>query len=190
MLTPDVADINTQSQTNHTDNISLLYVDDEPDLLFIGKLFLERIGGFTVETIASVHEAINSPHIGSYDAIVSDYQMPDMDGIAFLKVIREKYGDIPFLLFTGRGREEIAIEAINNGADFYIQKGGEPKAQFVELAHKIKQAVRRRRAETEQLQQFNELVRTKEALQESEGKFRALVETTPDAILNDIINCA
>ena len=54
---------------------------------------------------------------------------------------------IPFILFTGRGREEVVIEALNSGADFYLQKGGEPVAQFKELEHKVKEAVRRARAE-------------------------------------------
>ena len=57
--------------------------------------------------------------------------MPDTDGIAFLRKIRES-SDIPFILFTGRGREEVVIDAINNGVDFYLQKGGDPKSQFVE----------------------------------------------------------
>jgi PAS domain S-box-containing protein len=79
----------------------------------------------------------------NYDVIVSDFQMPHMDGIEFLKQVRAVKGDIPFILFTGRGREEVVIEAINSGADFYLQKGGQPKAQFAELAHKIRQLVRR-----------------------------------------------
>jgi len=178
----ELKEISDNIQLNQNDTISLLYVDDEQDLLIVGKIFLERTGGFTVETMTSAKEALNSPFIQSYDAIVSDYQMPGMNGIEFLKVIREKHGDIPFILFTGRGREEIVIEAINNGADFYLQKGGEPKSQFAELSHKIKQAVRSRRAEKERQEQFNELVRIKEALEESESKFRAIVETTPDAI--------
>ncbi len=41
----------------------------------------------------------------------------------------------------------VVIEAINSGADFYLQKGGQPRAQFAELAHKVRQAVQRRRAE-------------------------------------------
>ena len=57
--------------------------------------------------------------------------MPVMDGISLLKSIRQRDGDIPFILFTGRGREEVVIDALNNGADFYIQKGGDIKAQFV-----------------------------------------------------------
>ncbi len=127
--------------------ISVLYVDDEQDLLTIGRIYLERQGGFTVDTVSSAHEALSSGKIRSVDAIVSDYQMPGMDGIAFLKAVRDEFTDIPFILFTGRGREEIVIEAINNGADFYLQKGGDPRAQFAELAHKIRQAVWRRQAE-------------------------------------------
>ncbi len=75
--------------------------------------------------------------------------MPEMDGIAFLKEVRSRYDTIPFILFTGRGREEIVIQALNDGADFYLQKGGHPIAQFVELSHKIVQAVSRKKAEKE-----------------------------------------
>jgi len=132
---------------NESSLISVLYVDDETDLLMIGKIFLERSGLFKVDIISSAEKALSSSCIQSYDAIVSDYQMPRMDGIEFLKKIREQYGDIPFILFSGRGREEVVIEAINNGADFYIQKGGDPISQFEELSHKIKQAVRRKQAE-------------------------------------------
>jgi PAS domain S-box-containing protein len=130
--------------------ISVLYVDDEKSLLEIARLYLEESGDFRVGTAASAAEALASFGILSYDAIVSDYMMPGMDGIAFLKAVRARSADMPFILFTGRGREEVVIEAINNGADFYLQKGGDPEAQFAELKHKIRQAVRRRNAEVEQ----------------------------------------
>jgi tetratricopeptide (TPR) repeat protein/CheY-like chemotaxis protein len=126
---------------------SVLYVDDEPNLLAIGKLFLERSGEFTVDTKESVQEGLAVFGSRHFDAIISDYQMPEKDGIQFLKEVRSDYGDVPFILFTGRGREEVVIEAINSGADFYIQKGGDPKSQFAELAHKIKQAVMKKHAE-------------------------------------------
>ena len=148
---------------------SILYVDDEPALLEIGKFFLEQSGDFQVAVMASAQEALDSPALGTYDAIVSDYQMPGMDGIEFLKAVRERYGDLPFLIFTGRGREEVVIEAINNGADFYVQKGGDPTAQFAELAHKIRHAVLRKQAERSQ--------------GESERRLADIIDFLPDAML-------
>jgi PAS domain S-box-containing protein len=147
--------------------ISILYVDDEQDFLFIARRFLELSGNVRVDTMTSAQEAMNSPRIHLYDAIVSDYQMQGMNGITFLKAVREKYGDIPFILFTGRGREEVVIEAINNGADFYLQKGGDPQSQFAELAHKIHQAVRRKMAER--------------SLLDSEKRLSDIIEFLPDA---------
>ena len=127
--------------------ISILYVDDEPGLLEIGKLFLEDSGDVHVDTEVSARAALVTLEKTSYDAIISDYQMPEMDGIAFLVQVRSRFPDLPFILFTGRGREEVVIEAINNGADFYLQKGGDPTSQFSELSHKVRLAVRWRKAE-------------------------------------------
>ncbi len=125
---------------------SILYVDDEPDLLEIGKIFLERSGTFHVDTMESAILALERIRNSSYDAIISDYQMPQMDGIAFLKEIRHEYPDLPFIIFTGKGREEVVIAALNNGADHYLQKGGEPTAQFAELAHNLNLSIERRRS--------------------------------------------
>jgi PAS domain S-box-containing protein len=146
---------------------SLLYVDDEPGLLEIGKLFLESTGDFTVTTVPSGQDGLSRLGQQSFDAVVSDYQMPEMDGIDFLKAVRKSFGSIPFILFTGRGREEVVIEAINNGVDFYLQKGGDPRAQFAELAHKIRQAISRRQAEY--------------ALMDSERRLADLINFLPDA---------
>ena len=125
----------------------ILYVDDEPALLEIGKLYLEQSGQFSVDVITSAPDALPLLNSKTYDAIISDYQMPEMDGIEFLKKVRASGKTIPFILFTGRGREEIVIQALNEGADFYLQKGGEPQSQFTELIHKTQQAIQRRRAE-------------------------------------------
>jgi PAS domain S-box-containing protein len=175
----------------------VLYVDDEPSLLELAKLFLEQGGEFSVDTTESTPDALSRMQATRYDAIIADYQMPVMDGIELLKAVRERFEDIPFILFTGRGREEVVIEAINNGADFYIQKGGAPTAQFAELAHKIRQAVTRHRVkdelraayeqltatEEELRSQLEELVDNQDALKRSEDKFRALVEYSLDAIV-------
>jgi PAS domain S-box-containing protein len=122
-------------------------VDDDENLLEIVKIFLEEKGSIRVDTVISAKDAQGKLAINKYDAIISDYEMPGMNGIEFLKYIRKKHGDLPFILFTGKGREEVVIQAINNGADFYLQKGGEPESQFAELSHKIRQAVQRRSAE-------------------------------------------
>lgn len=127
--------------------ISVLYVDDETTLLDIGKIYLERAGNITVETTTSAISALDLISGGHYDVIVSDYQMPEMDGIAFLKILRTTRPDLPFIIFTGKGREEVAVEAFESGADFYLQKGGAPRPQFTELAKKIVTAYEHRRGE-------------------------------------------
>jgi len=126
---------------------SVLYVDDEPMLLELAKIFLEQTGDFRVDTLTSAPAALDILARTSYDCIISDYQMPVMDGIVFLKTVRSRGNALPFIIFTGKGREEVVIEALNSGADFYLQKGGDPRAQFAELAHKIKQAIGIRRAQ-------------------------------------------
>ncbi|NLZ30520.1 MAG: PAS domain S-box protein, partial [Methanomicrobiales archaeon] len=141
---------------------TILYVDDESALLEITKLFLERAGDIAVDTTTNPLEAYEMIVAGRYDAVVSDYLMPEMDGIALLKRVRGSGSQVPFIIFTGRGREEVAIEALNNGADFYLQKGGDPKAQFTELANAIRQLAGRQRAEVA-------VLRTKEMLQKTES---------------------
>jgi PAS domain S-box-containing protein len=146
---------------------SLLYVDDEPGLLEIGKLFLEQTGDFTVTCALSAKEALEKLKTMHFDAIVADYQMPGMDGIGLLKEVRALHGSIPYILFTGKGREEVVIAAINNGADFYLQKGGDPRAQFAELAHKLRQAIAR--------------VQSEMALAVSEKRLADIINFLPDA---------
>jgi len=129
--------------------INILYVDDEEDLLLVGKKFLEKDLEIKVDTVDSAELGIKMLEKKYYDAIVSDYQMPKMDGIEFLKYINDNFKKrkIPFIIFTGRGREEVVIEALNNGATFYMQKGGEPKSQFAELISKLKIAARKKELE-------------------------------------------
>ena len=146
----------------------VLYVDDEPSLLEIGRIFLESSGQLTVETRISAATALEVLEKERFDAIISDYQMPGMDGIGFLKEVRYRYGQVPFVLFTGRGREEIVIEAINNGADFYLQKGGDPSVQYAELEHGILGAIQRREAE--------------ERLKRSEARYRSVVKDQVELI--------
>jgi DNA-binding response OmpR family regulator len=150
------------------DKIRILYVDDEPSLLELGKFFLERSGQFSVDTINSALAALTVQNTKRYDAIISDYQMPEMNGIDFLRKIRSSGNTIPFILFTGRRREEVVIQALNEGADFYLQKGGEPASLFAELSHKIRYAVMRRHAE--------------DLLKQNEAQLRQIIDLVPYTI--------
>jgi len=149
--------------------VRILYVDDDEFLLDICQEFLGRIGKITVDTARSVDEGLHLIEQTTYDAIISDYEMPIQNGIDFLKTLRSRGDRTPFIVFTGRGREEIIIEAFNSGADFYLQKGGEPKSQFAELIHKVTIAVERGR--------------NIRALENSNSLLRATLEATADGIL-------
>ena len=127
----------------------ILYIDDETILLEATTDYLKNYGEFEIDTATSATEALDCLKKGDYDAIISDYEMPEMNGLELLKVIRDEGNDIPFIIFTGKGREEVAIAALNAGADFYLQKGGKPKAQFAELMNAISQAFQRHQAKQE-----------------------------------------
>jgi len=142
--------------------IKVLMVDDDSSVLEVAKIFLERSKDIRVDTVKSAKEAMERLNEDRYDVIVSDYVMPRIDGISFLKWVRVQDSDIPFILFTGKGREEVVIEAINNGADYYLQKDTNPKVLYTELTHQIRQAAERQK--------------TKRAVLESEEKYRALFE--------------
>ena len=148
--------------------VSVLYVDDEPALLEPTKIHLEKKGIFSVDTATSVNAALKKMETTKYDVIVSDYQMPKIDGIQFLKMLRADNIQIPFIIFTGKGAEDVVVDAYDAGADFYLPKGGNPKAMFADLSHKITQVVTRHRIEA--------------ALKESEERYRKVVEQSHDAI--------
>lgn len=124
-------------------------MDDEPDVLEQAKIFLEREDDrLEIETASSAEKGLDLLEENNYDAVVSDYRMPQMSGLDFLEALRkERSSDIPFIIFTGRGREEVAIEALNLGADRYLQKGGDPKSQYGVLAQAIDQEVKYKRSE-------------------------------------------
>ncbi|MDH7510614.1 MAG: response regulator [Methanolinea sp.] len=161
--------IHLPSPSSELSVIDILYVDDDLDFLEITKRMVERSGEIAIETASSAENALAMMEDRTYDVIVSDYQMPRTDGIEFLKMLRGSGNTTPFIIFTGRGREEVVIQAYDSGADFYVQKGGDLKAQFRELEHKIVQAVRIHEAES--------------ALRESEERYRSVVENATEGIV-------
>ncbi len=125
-----------------TSKLKVLHVDDEIGFLTVAKKILEMQGAFQVDIVYSVDEAKEKMKTKTYDVIVSDYWMPIKDGLEFLKDLREDGNGIPFIVFTGRGREEVAIKALNYGANYYINKYGKPEKVYRELADVIIKSVK------------------------------------------------
>jgi PAS domain S-box-containing protein len=125
--------------------IRILHVDDDPELADVTSVYLERFNDdFQVVTETTVVEALDRLRNEQIDCVISDYQMPNTNGLEFLEIVREQYPDLPFILFTGRGSEEIASEAIEAGVTDYMQKGGGPD-QYEVLANRVDNAVDRYR---------------------------------------------
>ncbi len=80
--------------------IRVLHVDDDSELLLVMKECLELAGPFQVDAALSVDEALEKMGKNPYDVVVSDYRMPEKDGIEFLKELREKGNTIPFIILT------------------------------------------------------------------------------------------
>ncbi|MFB6173794.1 MAG: PAS domain S-box protein [Halobacteriales archaeon] len=109
--------------------------------------FLEREDDrIEVSTATSASQGLDRFANGDFDCIVSDYDMPGRTGIEFLEAVREEHSDLPFILFTGKGSEEVASDAISAGATDYLQK--EPGTdQYELLANRIRNAVDQYRAQ-------------------------------------------
>jgi CheY-like chemotaxis protein len=125
--------------------IRVLHVDDEPTDLEITRIFLKKEAkdGFEIESVLSAEEAIEKLGSEHFDVIIADYHMPGMNGLEFLDALRKngRYAATPFILFTGKGSQEVAKEALRRGADRYISKVGNPANQCGELACAIRELV-------------------------------------------------
>ncbi|MFX0092921.1 MAG: PAS domain S-box protein [Candidatus Hodarchaeota archaeon] len=148
----------------------ILLVDDNENLLYLTQKFLNREDPtFELVTALSAQEALQMLKEDHFDVVVSDYKMPHTNGLGFLKQLRDEDNLVPFILFTGHGREEVAMQALNLGADYYLMKGSDPQSLYGELAHIIRKLLKQSYAET--------------ALKESEKKYRTLVEQSLQALV-------
>lgn len=130
-------------------SIRLLCVDDAPGYQELMTELLSRENErFDIITATSGTEGLTLLAENDVDCIVSDYDMPRTDGLEFLEAVREEYPDLPFILFTGKGSEEIASEAISAGVNDYLQKNS-GREQFVLLANRIENLVDKRQAESD-----------------------------------------
>jgi PAS domain S-box-containing protein len=127
----------------------ILHVDDEPDFSALVKEFLEREDeGFEVVSERSAEDGLARLRQNGIDCVVSDYDMPKTDGLEFLETVQQAHPETPFILFTGKGSEEIASTAISRGVTDYLQKAGGVE-QYEVLANRIRNSVARHRTERE-----------------------------------------
>jgi len=123
-----------------SERIDVLHVDDDPSVLDLTEAFLEReLGSVAVTTVAEPSAALDRLDDGEFDCVVSDYDMPGTDGLELFEAIHAEHRRLPFVLYTGKGSEEIASQALNAGVTGYFQKGG--PEQLRRLANRVEQAV-------------------------------------------------
>lgn len=135
------------------EDIYILHVDDNRSFAEMTANFLEQKDDiFTVETATSASEGLEHLSTNEFDCVVSDYDMPGETGIEFLESVREKAPALPFVLFTGKGSEEIAGRAISAGVTDYLQKETGTD-QYTVLANRLQNAVQRYRAENDRKRQ-------------------------------------
>jgi PAS domain S-box-containing protein len=149
--------------------IRVLHVDDDAGFLAVAKQCLEEQSQFEVDTALSAEEALKKLRDSEYDAVITDYQMPGKNGLEFLRELRQEGNDVPFILFTCKGKEEIAIEALNSGVYRYVGKEGKAEATYAELKRSICDAVREQRA--------------KKLWREAENRLRLITENMQDMLL-------
>ncbi len=162
--------------------VSVLHVEDDESFADLVSTFLERQREyFTVETVTDPEATLDRLADTDVDCVVSDYDMPGIDGLELLERVRAAYPDLPFLLFTGKGSEEIASEAISKGVTEYLQKGGGTE-QYEVLANRIEQAVARFRAERQVTRGFHAIETAHDgiSLLDEDGQFIYVNEAYAD----------
>ena len=153
--------------------IKVLHIDDEKDQRYFTKIFLEKNERIRVESEEDYRRIISRISKEKYDCLLSDYQMPNMDGITLAKKIRE-FSDIPIIIYTGRGSEEVASKAFSTGINDYVRKEGDP-SHYQVLIKRIMNvvAVYQTRKKNEVL--MKESVKNQETL-------RSLIDSLPHSI--------
>ena len=149
--------------------ISVLLVDDDPEFLETAKKLLKKNGDMAVHTANSAKEAIELLKKESFDVILSNYEMPCMNGIELLKALKAQKNVTPMIIYASQDKKDASMSAMRSGAEFFIQKSDDPTAQFNELKYIIEEIVKRRSTE-------NLLIRR-------EKDFHAIVDSNADAMI-------
>jgi CheY-like chemotaxis protein/helix-turn-helix protein len=134
--------LETDEEKERQQSVDILLVDDDPDDLEMGTLFLnQQSDRFSITCTASAAEGLE--HLAQdtgFDCVVSDFSMPGMNGIEFLREVRQQYPYLPFILYTGQGSKQVAKRAIIDDVTDYVKKNIGTN-QYAVLADRIWKAV-------------------------------------------------
>ena len=125
---------------------NVLHVENNTSFAEMSSTYFERIDDIVVDIEGSAADGLAALEDVDYDCVISDYELPGMDGLEFLKTVRETDPDRPFILYTGAGSEDIASESISAGVTDYVLKESD-RDHFERLAARVRDAVRQYRSE-------------------------------------------
>jgi PAS domain S-box-containing protein len=168
--------------------ISVLHVDDDAQFTELTASFLDRFGEFAVTSRTSYEGAVEVVDGEAFDCVVCDYDLGAYDGLDVLEVVRAANADVPFVLFTAKGSERVASDAIAAGATDYLQKGGGDSSQFELLANRIESAVseaetrERLHASRQRVRRLHEVAREFETCTSDEAVFRTVLDAAEDIL--------
>lgn len=159
-------------------------MEDNPRTIEITRLYLEgKHPDFKITAVLSALQALEKLSADNFDAVVSDYEMPEMNGLELLAELRHRGNKIPFIFLTGKGTEEVAIEALNIGADRYIKKEGNPDVLFNTVAQCIHEVIGERQKFATLMEEKN-----KKKLRTNERESRGInVNEYLDLIIIDLL---
>ncbi len=125
------------------DRKKLLLIDDDPNLIFLVKDYLE-LRGYEVITAGNGREALKLLEREIPNMIICDVMMPEMDGYSFVKRVRDnsRTNWVPVLFLSAKGQSQDKVKGLNTGADFYMVKPFEPDELVAQIESSLKQASR------------------------------------------------
>ncbi|MDD1653814.1 MAG: PAS domain S-box protein [Methanomicrobiales archaeon] len=130
--------------------IQVLLVDSDPGAREMAGARLGKEPDLILETCSSPDEALALLRSERFDVIVAEQRLPGMKGLDLYSRIQETGDHVPFILFTARESPELLARSMDAGADFYLEKGPDPRVQYASLVHLIRRAVRRARGNQEE----------------------------------------
>ena len=113
--------------------IPLILVDDDPDMLNLMHLTFSDSGNYEVIACPDARDALEILKQRTISVIISDFKMPVMNGGQFVKIARDMGYSGLFILYSGRGKDQLIKKAFHDGADFYIPRSGDFNKEFTAL---------------------------------------------------------